>query len=121
MLTLLLAAEETTKLVYELQKIAHDAGHPVPLLVGVDQENGGVNSLFDEIYIRQYPSAMGMAATGSKSLVHEVAVATAQELKAARSDTKHAKSKMDPAEPSTANHETKIQVSRLFDNPATFT
>ncbi|KAJ5902419.1 hypothetical protein N7495_002947 [Penicillium taxi] len=76
------SAEETTRLVLELQTIAHNAGHPVPLLIALDQENGGVNSLYDEIYIRQFPSAMGMAATGSKSLIHEVAVATAQELKA---------------------------------------
>ncbi len=76
------AAEATTKLVYELQRIAHDAGHPVPLAIGVDQENGGVNSLFDEIYIRQYPSAMGLAATGSTDLAYEVAKATAQEVSA---------------------------------------
>ena len=76
------AAEETTKLCYELQKCAHDAGHPVPLLIGLDQENGGVNSLFDEIYIRQYPSAMGIAATGSTDLAFEVARATAQEVAA---------------------------------------
>jgi beta-N-acetylhexosaminidase len=78
----LIAAEETTRLVLELQTIARNAGHPVPLLIGLDQENGGVNSLFDEIYIRQFPSAMGMAATGSKSLAREVAKATAQELSA---------------------------------------
>lgn len=66
----------------ELQKIAHDAGHPVPLAIGIDQENGGVNSLFDEIYIRQYPSAMGLAATGSKELAYEVAKATAEEISA---------------------------------------
>lgn len=54
----------------------------MPLLIALDQENGGVNSLYDEIYIRQFPSAMGIAATGSKSLAHDVAVATAQELKA---------------------------------------
>lgn len=78
----LIAAEETTKLVLELQTIARDAGHPVPLMIGLDQENGGVNSLFDEIYIRQFPSAMGIAATGSKSLAREVAKATAQELSA---------------------------------------
>ena len=77
-----LAAEETTKLCYELQKIAHDAGHAVPLAIGIDQENGGVNSLFDEIYVRQYPSSMGMAATGSTDLAFEVAKATAQEISA---------------------------------------
>ncbi|KAJ5975219.1 hypothetical protein N7481_008926 [Penicillium waksmanii] len=76
------SAEEATRLVLELQTIARDAGHPVPLTIALDQENGGVNSLYDEIYIRQFPSAMGIAATGSKPLAHEVAVATAQELKA---------------------------------------
>jgi beta-N-acetylhexosaminidase len=76
------AAEDTTKLCYELQKIARDAGHPVPLAIGIDQENGGVNSLFDEIYIRQYPSNMGVAAAGSTELAFEVAKATAQEISA---------------------------------------
>ncbi|KAF1999992.1 glycoside hydrolase family 3 protein [Amniculicola lignicola CBS 123094] len=76
------SAEDTTKLCYELQKIAHDAGHPVPLAIGIDQENGGVNSLFDEIYVRQYPSSMGMAAAGSTDLAFEVAKATAQEVSA---------------------------------------
>ncbi|RAH46945.1 putative beta-N-acetylglucosaminidase [Aspergillus brunneoviolaceus CBS 621.78] len=77
-----IAAVDATRLVLELQTIARDAGHPVPLLIALDQENGGVNSLYDDIYIRQYPSAMGIAATGSKSLAYEVAMATAQELKA---------------------------------------
>ena len=54
----------------------------MPLSIGLDQENGGVNSLFDEIYIRQYPSAMGLAATGSKELAYEVAKATAEEISA---------------------------------------
>ncbi|KAJ5286883.1 hypothetical protein N7478_002569 [Penicillium angulare] len=76
------SAEEATRLVLELQTIARNAGHPAPLLIALDQENGGVNSLYDEVYVRQFPSTMGMAATGSKELVHEVAVATAQELKA---------------------------------------
>ncbi|KAK0767426.1 hypothetical protein LTR91_027164, partial [Friedmanniomyces endolithicus] len=73
-------AEQTTQLVLELQQCARDAGHPVPLAIGLDQENGGVNSLFDEIYIRQYPSAMGLAATGSRKLAYEVAKATAEEI-----------------------------------------
>lgn len=78
----LIAAEETTRLILELQTIARDAGHPVPLIIALDQENGGVNSLYDEIYIRQFPSAMGIAATGSTRLAHEVASATARELRA---------------------------------------
>jgi beta-N-acetylhexosaminidase len=60
--------------------IARDAGHPVPLLIAVDQENGGVNSLYDEDYICQYPSAMGIAATGSPDMAYEVAKATALEV-----------------------------------------
>lgn len=64
----------------DLQTIAHNAGHAVPLAIGLDQENGGVNSLFDEIYIRQFPSAMGIAATGSTEMAYEVAKATGQEL-----------------------------------------
>lgn len=54
----------------------------MPLVIGLDQENGGVNSLFDEVYIRQYPSAMGIAATGSKEIAFEVAKATAEEISA---------------------------------------
>lgn len=67
---------------YELQKCAFDAGHPVPLLIGIDQENGGVNSLFDDIFIRQYPSAMGIAATGDPNLAYNVAKSSAEEIAA---------------------------------------
>lgn len=66
----------------DLQTVAHDAGHPVPLAIGLDQENGGVNSLFDETFIRQFPSAMGVAATGSTDMAYEIAKATGQELSA---------------------------------------
>lgn len=76
------SAQQTASLVKELQTIAHDAGHPVPLLIALDQENGGVNSLFDEDYICQFPSAMGVAATGSPELAYEVANATGKELNA---------------------------------------
>ncbi|KAL8721458.1 MAG: hypothetical protein Q9225_001870 [Loekoesia sp. 1 TL-2023] len=76
------SAEQTTKLVLDLQTIAHNAGHPVPLAIGLDQENGGVNSLFDEAYIRQFPSAMGVAATGSTEMAYEIAKATGEELSA---------------------------------------
>ena len=75
-------AEQATKLVLDLQTVAHNAGHPVPLLIALDQENGGVNSLFDETYIRQFPSIMGVAATGSTDLAYEIAKASAQELSA---------------------------------------
>lgn len=76
------SASETAKLVQELQTIAHQAGHPYPLLIAMDQENGGVNSLFDEDYICQFPSAMGVAAAGSPDLAYAIAKATATEMSA---------------------------------------
>ncbi|KAK4219812.1 glycoside hydrolase family 3 protein [Rhypophila decipiens] len=76
------SAHQTAKLVQELQTIAHQAGHPQPLLIALDQENGGVNSLFDEDYICQFPSSMGQAAGGSPDLAYNVAKATATEVSA---------------------------------------
>lgn len=76
------SAEQTASLVQELQTIARQAGHPQPLLIALDQENGGVNSLFDEDYICQFPSAMGIAAAGSPELAYKVAKATATEISA---------------------------------------
>ncbi|KAL5346745.1 hypothetical protein ACLOAV_008452 [Pseudogymnoascus australis] len=72
--------DDMDRLAQELQIIARDAGHPVPLIIALDQENGGVNSLYDEEYICQYPSAMGVAAAGSPDLAYEVANATALEV-----------------------------------------
>lgn len=65
------AADQTIKLILALQTVAHDAGHPVPLAIALDQENGGVNSLFDDSFIGQFPSAMGLAATGSVEMAYE--------------------------------------------------
>ncbi|KAI1260214.1 glycoside hydrolase family 3 protein [Xylariaceae sp. FL1019] len=76
------SAEQTANLVRDLQTIAHNAGHPQPLLIAIDQENGGVNSIFDEDYICQFPSAMGIVATGSLDLAYKVAKATATEISA---------------------------------------
>ncbi|UNI22599.1 Beta-N-acetylhexosaminidase [Purpureocillium takamizusanense] len=76
------SAQQTTRLVQELQTIAKNAGHPQPLLIALDQENGGVNSLFDEDYVCQFPSAMGIAATGRADLAYETTKATALEISA---------------------------------------
>lgn len=76
------SAQQTARLVQELQTIAQNAGHPQPLLIAVDQENGGVNSLFDEDFVCQFPSAMGIAAAGSPELAYEVTKATATEISA---------------------------------------
>ena len=67
-------------MILDLQTCAHNAGHAVPLAIALDQENGGVNSLFDERFIRQFPSTMGVAATGSTEMAYEIAKATGQEL-----------------------------------------
>jgi beta-N-acetylhexosaminidase len=77
-----IAAQQTARLVQELQTIAKNAGHPYPLLIALDQENGGVNSLFDEDHVCQFPSAMGVAATGKPDLAYEVTKATATEISA---------------------------------------
>ena len=74
------AAPQTTQLVLDLQTLARSSGHPVPLFIVIDQENGGVNSLHDETYITQFPSAMAVAATGDKQLARSIARATAEEL-----------------------------------------
>ncbi|KAK3402279.1 glycoside hydrolase superfamily [Sordaria brevicollis] len=77
------SADQTTNLVRSLQTIAHQSGHPFPLLIALDQENGGVNSLFDPLHITQFPSSMGLAASLSgPSLSYEVAKATATEIAA---------------------------------------
>ncbi|KAI9900623.1 hypothetical protein N3K66_004885 [Trichothecium roseum] len=76
------SAQQTARLVQELQTIAKNAGHLYPLLIALDQENGGVNSLFDEDYVCQFPSAMGVAATGRADLAYEVTKATATEISA---------------------------------------
>lgn len=51
-------------------------------MIGIDQEGGGCSSLFDEICVRQYPSAMAIAAAGTKDLAYEVAKAIGEELAA---------------------------------------
>ncbi|CAN6626139.1 hypothetical protein TRVA0_010S02740 [Trichomonascus vanleenenianus] len=74
-------AESTRELIYDLQKIAHDAGHEYPLLIGIDQENGMLNNLHDEKYISQFPGPMAIVATKSTDLARDVAHATGLELK----------------------------------------
>ncbi|KAM0419055.1 hypothetical protein ACHAPT_011994 [Fusarium lateritium] len=76
------SAQHATKLVKELQTIAYHARHPQPLLIAIDQESGGVNSLFDQEFLCGFPSAMGMAATGSVDLAYETNKATAEAVRA---------------------------------------
>ncbi|KAI0759135.1 glycoside hydrolase [Fomes fomentarius] len=67
----------------ELQKIAKDAGHEHPLLIGIDQENGLVSAFTIPDAGTQFPGAMALAASGSPELASEVSAATGKELKAA--------------------------------------
>jgi beta-N-acetylhexosaminidase len=46
----------------------------------LDQENGGLNSVFDADYIHQFPSAMGLAACNSLELTRSISSAAAKEL-----------------------------------------
>lgn len=68
------------KLIGSLQKVAYDAGYNEPLLISLDQENGGVNSIFDPDYFHQFPSAMGLAACRSRELTRSVSRAAGREL-----------------------------------------
>ncbi|KAH8696741.1 glycoside hydrolase superfamily [Talaromyces proteolyticus] len=75
-------AAQAVELIKSLQKLAYDAGYSEPLLISLDQENGGVNSIFDPDYFRQFPSAMGLAAcrASDKGLTRTVSCAAAKEL-----------------------------------------
>ncbi|KAJ5110305.1 hypothetical protein N7532_002950 [Penicillium argentinense] len=76
----LVSAEQATTLIRDLQIIAHEARHPYPLLIAVDQENGLIKSASDPDWITQFPSSLGVAATGSTSSAYTVALMTAREM-----------------------------------------
>ncbi|OJJ42387.1 hypothetical protein ASPZODRAFT_147373 [Penicilliopsis zonata CBS 506.65] len=64
----LLDAPQAIQLIQSLQNLAYAAGHKPPLLISLDQENGAVNSIGDDNYLRQFPSAMGLAACNDPRL-----------------------------------------------------
>jgi beta-N-acetylhexosaminidase len=74
------SAPQAIELITSLQKVAYDAGYKEPLLISLDQENGGVNSIFDPDHFHQFPSAMGLAACRSRELTRSVSRAAAKEL-----------------------------------------
>jgi beta-N-acetylhexosaminidase len=75
---------QTAALTHSLQSAARAAGHPAPLLVMIDQENGLVRRLGPDS--TPFPGAMALGAIedaeASERIVEEVARATAQELRA---------------------------------------
>ena len=72
--------QQTLELTSRLQALAKEAGHPYPLLIAVDQENGVVRRLGQGATV--FPGSMAVAATGSPELEYEIAHATARELRA---------------------------------------
>ncbi|KAJ7090595.1 glycoside hydrolase family 3 protein [Mycena crocata] len=76
-------AVQTRDLVLELQKLARDAGHKKPLMIGIDQENGLVSAFSRPQAGTQFPGAMTLAATGSPAIAEEVSFASGTELKLA--------------------------------------
>lgn len=74
------SAQQTLTLTNALQEAAHTAGHPAPLLIMTDQENGLVRRLGHDSTI--FPGNMALGAAASERLAHDVAAASGRELAA---------------------------------------
>ncbi|MGH2502979.1 MAG: glycoside hydrolase family 3 protein, partial [Ktedonobacterales bacterium] len=72
------SAQQVSRLTHDLQAAARKAGHPAPLLIAVDQENGLVRRLGEAV--TAFPGAMALGATGDEELTQAVAQATGEEL-----------------------------------------
>ncbi len=73
-------AHQTLALTHDLQAIARQAGHPAPLLIATDQENGMVRRLGRDA--TALAGSMALGATGDPLLAYDVALATGRELRA---------------------------------------
>ncbi|HEX5439645.1 MAG TPA: glycoside hydrolase family 3 protein, partial [Ktedonobacterales bacterium] len=74
------SAGQILQLTRTLQEAARDAGHPYPLLIAIDQENGIVRRTGSATTC--YPGNMALGAINSQAAAEEVARATGQELRA---------------------------------------
>ena len=72
--------EQVAELVRELQGVARDAGHSLPLLVAVDQEGGRVARLKEPWTV--WPPMRAVGRIGSEDIARQVGAALAAELKA---------------------------------------
>ena len=72
--------EQVADLVRELQSVARDAGHDLPLLVGVDQEGGRVACLREPWTV--WPPLRAVGRTGSEETSRGMGRALAAELRA---------------------------------------
>jgi beta-N-acetylhexosaminidase len=75
----LVDAHQVFDLTSRLQAVAREAGHPYPLLIATDQENGMVQRLGSAV--TPFPGNMALGAIGDEHTVLEVAESTGQELK----------------------------------------
>src|SRR6266581_3762970 len=66
-------AQQVLELTHNLQMIAKTAGHPAPLLIAIDQENGIVQRLGQGTTL--FPGNMALGAIGSEQLAYDVAQA----------------------------------------------
>jgi beta-N-acetylhexosaminidase len=71
--------QQVVQLTAELQAIAKDAGHPYPLLIATDQENGMVQRLGSAL--TALPGNMALGAIGDAEVVARVAELTGHELR----------------------------------------
>ncbi|KZT55252.1 glycoside hydrolase family 3 protein [Calocera cornea HHB12733] len=107
--------EQVCNLVRELQALAKASRQELPMMIGIDQENGLVSAFSSPKAGTQFPGAMATAATGSTQLAEEVAYATGQELTYAGINWSYspvADINSDPLNPV-------IGVRSFSDNPAT--
>ena len=74
------APEQVAELVRELQVVARDAGHTLPLLVAVDQEGGRVARLREPWTV--WPPMRAVGRIGSEDIARKVGAALATELSA---------------------------------------
>ncbi len=74
------SAQQVSELTHSLQMCARAAGHPAPLLIALDQENGMVRRLGE--HITSLPGNMALGAIASEEVAYEVALATGRELRA---------------------------------------
>jgi beta-N-acetylhexosaminidase len=72
--------EQVSQLTHTLQRAARDAGHRYPLFIAVDQENGMVQRLGQGV--PSFPGNMALGAVDDEELVHQIALATGQNLRA---------------------------------------
>jgi beta-N-acetylhexosaminidase len=70
---------QVLELTSKLQEEAKAAGHTHPLLISVDQENGVVRRIKDQVTL--FPGAMSLGAAGDTELAKEVGLATGKELR----------------------------------------